>query len=141
MQGLTQELDNAWPVNFNWDITSFEPHIAGVRNMVDFSAGSSKKAEIFFISSIGATMAWGSDAAVPEDIIEDLAIGRSSGYTLSKQVSELLLASFADRGIRSKVCRVGQIAGPVLRGIKGRWNKQEWLPAVRASWSVSLGSC
>ena len=132
MSLLTRFLDNAWPVNFNWDIESFEPHIAGIRHLVDFSHKSAKETQIFFISSIGSTLQWRSSDPVPEDVVRDLSVAKNSGYGASKLVSELVLdAAAAKSGIRASICRVGQVAGPVTRGKKGEWNKQEWLPTVR----------
>ena len=52
------------------------------------------------------------------------------GYGESKYVSELLLEAGAEKaGVAAIICRVGQLAGPVVKG--GIWNKQEWLPSVR----------
>ncbi len=51
------------------------------------------------------------------------------GYGESKYIGELLLEAGAEKlGVPAIVCRVGQLAGPVLKG--GVWSKQEWLPSV-----------
>lgn len=77
-------------------------------------------------------MSWKADEAVPERVIHDLSVGGHSGYASSKLISELVLAKAAEvSGVRSAVCRVGQIAGPILRGKAGEWAKAEWLPTVR----------
>lgn len=68
---------------------------------------------------------------VPEAAVHDLSVAKNSGYGASKLVSELILAeAAAQSGIRTSVCRVGQVAGPVLNGEHGIWNRQEWLPTV-----------
>ena len=51
------------------------------------------------------------------------------GYGESKYIAELLLEKACrTSGLRAAICRIGQIAGPVVKG--GVWNKQEWLPTV-----------
>ncbi|KAI1333833.1 L-aminoadipate-semialdehyde dehydrogenase [Xylariaceae sp. FL0016] len=127
-------IHNQWPVNFNWDLSSFEPHIRGVRHLIDFSLQSQHQTSIFFISSIGSITAWPEDSRVPEQPIRDLAIAGTQGYSTSKLMAENLLdqASVLS-GIDCAVCRVGQIAGPVGHGDKGEWNRQEWLPMIIAT--------
>jgi hypothetical protein len=44
--------DNQWQVAFKLTLSSFEPHIHGVRNLVYFSFASTNDLSIFFISSI-----------------------------------------------------------------------------------------
>ena len=54
------------------------------------------------------------------------------GYAESKYIGELLLEAGAkESGVPAVICRVGQLAGPVVKG--GIWNKQEWLPSVSLS--------
>ena len=54
------------------------------------------------------------------------------GYAESKYISELLLEAGAkESGVPAVICRVGQLAGPVVKG--GTWNKQEWVPSVSLS--------
>ena len=134
---VTHVVHNAWPVDFNLHLSSFEPHIRGVGQLIDFVAHCKYDAELFFISSISVASDWGAVAGaraqVPEMILEDWRLA-SMGYGQSKLVSERLLAEASKiSGIRTSVCRVGQVAGPVLRGTKGAWNKREWLPSLIAS--------
>ena len=52
------------------------------------------------------------------------------GYGESKYIAEQLLEkATTTSGISTIVCRVGQLAGPVVK-VGGVWNKQEWLPSV-----------
>ena len=132
----TLVLHNAWQVDFNLSLSSFEPvHIEGVRSLIDFSARSVHKAKIFFVSSIGAVMNWSANhtGKVPEEIIEDFTVPQAMGYAESKYVAERLLDT-ASRTfeIPISICRVGQIAGPVSTG-KGKWNTREWFPSIIAS--------
>ncbi|KAI1409738.1 acetyl-CoA synthetase-like protein [Hypoxylon sp. FL1857] len=127
-------IHNSWPVNFNISLSTFEPHIRGVRHFVDFSAKAAKQVPIIFISSIGTVSHW--DGPVPEAQITDLSVA-GFNYGRSKMVSSLILDEAARvSGIPAASVRVGQIAGS--RFEKGLWNKQEWLPSIIAS-SVYLG--
>lgn len=132
---------NAWPVNFNIPVESFEPHIRSTRNIGDFAARAAKRVAVVFISSIGTGDGW--DAAklgpLPEARLEDLALP-SGGYGRSKMVGGLILEDVAREGagdFPAAVIRVGQIAGPEAEA--GVWNKQEWFPSIVAS-SLFLGA-
>ncbi|KAG6018533.1 putative NRPS-like protein biosynthetic cluster, partial [Claviceps citrina] len=61
-RGLLETCDrvihNAWPVNFNMGVSTFEPHIRGVRHLVDFSSAAAKHVPVVFVSSIGTAQAW-----------------------------------------------------------------------------------
>ena len=134
-------IHNAWQVDFNLALESYESvHIRGVRNLIDMSMKSARQVGIFFISSISAVMNWPAhrEGPVPEEVIDDFTVPGAMGYAESKHVSERLL----DRAnVKCKVpisiCRVGQVAGPVLSS-KGMWNKREWLPSLIIS-SQHLG--
>ncbi|KAL2146404.1 hypothetical protein VTI28DRAFT_4157 [Corynascus sepedonium] len=129
-------IHNQWPVNFNMPIESFEPHIRGVRNLVDFSCNAVKRVPIVFISSIATVNGWRKAESVPERSVKDfnIAVG---GYGRSKLVSSMILEKACElSGVPTEIMRIGQIAGPSSE--KGLWNKQEWLPSIIAS-SVYLG--
>lgn len=129
-------IHNAWPVNFNMAVDSFEPVIKGVRSLADFAIKADKKVSIVFLSSIGTVDAWPNPEPIPETQLLEFHYA-SLGYGQSKLLSSLILDKAAQAaGIRAANIRVGQIAGP--RGEKGQWNKQEWLPSIIAS-SVNLG--
>lgn len=127
--------DNQWQVDFNISLMSFEPHVAGVSNLIKLSSASLNSAPIFFTSSIGTVGNWNvnhPNELVPETAIDDLGVAEYQGYSESKWIAEKLLDAAAEKcGVSAAICRVGQIAGPVERGLKGVWNVQEWLPSVR----------
>lgn len=131
-------IHNAWPVNFNMPVESFEPHIRSLRNIGDFASHSSKRVAVTFISSIGTGDRWDPRAGpLPETRLEDLTLP-SGGYGRSKLVGSLILEDVARAGdFPAAIIRVGQIAGP--EGEAGAWNKQEWLPSIIAS-SLYLGA-
>ncbi|KAH8657862.1 hypothetical protein BX600DRAFT_384872 [Xylariales sp. PMI_506] len=139
---LAEEVDriihNGWPVNFNMSILSFEPHIRGVRHLVDFSGRAARKSvPITFISSVGSAQKWkGPGSLIPETSLPDWSIA-TMGYGKSKLASSMILDRASEvSGVPSTIIRVGQVAGP--RGSGGKWNPQEWLPSLVRS-SLYLG--
>ncbi|KAK7419746.1 hypothetical protein QQX98_003118 [Neonectria punicea] len=129
-------IHNAWPVNFNISIGSFEPHIRGVRHLVDFSADAARVVPIVFLSSISTASGWTSTEPVPEKRLEDLTLPRM-GYGQSKLIGSLILdAAGKESGIPTASIRLGQIAGP--KSSEGEWNRHEFIPSLIAS-SVHLG--
>ena len=135
LQETTVIIHCSWKVDFNLTIESFDPQIRGVRNLLSFSAVSSHRATVVFISSISTVLGWlGNNPknVAPEAVVHDFDAPENVGYGESKYVSELLLERFSkNTGITSVIFRVGQIAGPLSE--KGSWNKQEWFPSVMAS--------
>jgi nucleoside-diphosphate-sugar epimerase/aryl carrier-like protein len=123
-------LDNQWPVNFNWALSSFTPYIRGVRNLIQFSLESTHNSFILYVSSVAAVGGLKSQGEIPESPIYDFSAASKTGYGQSKLVSELLLDKAADRcGVRSACCRVGIVAGPVESKL-GIWNRHEYIPSV-----------
>ena len=68
---------------------------------------------------------------MPEAPIDDWRVARL-GYGQSKPIIERMLVATANTpgGPDVNICRVGQLAGPVLRGEKRVWSPQEWLPCL-----------
>jgi thioester reductase-like protein len=129
-------IHNAWPVNFNISVSSFEPYIFGVRQLVEFSNKAAKRVPIIFISSISTVGGWTLPEPIPERRLDDLTLP-IMGYGQSKfAASSILDAAVEQSGILAAVIRVGQIAGP--RSKKGVWNPQEFVPSLIAS-SAHLG--
>ncbi|KXH65933.1 thioester reductase domain-containing protein [Colletotrichum salicis] len=124
-------IHNAWPVNFNISVETFEPHIRGVRHWVDFSLRAAKNVPVVFVSSIGTVDTWQGPGPVPEKRLMDLSLP-STGYGRSKMVSSLILDEATQvSGVPTAIVRVGQVAGPQSKD--GVWNRQEWLPTIIAS--------
>ncbi|OTA69203.1 NAD(P)-binding protein [Hypoxylon sp. EC38] len=127
---VTLVIHNAWKVDFNISIDSFNSHVSIVRQFIDFSAHSSFGAQLFFVSSISAVS--GQSSSVAEQIFGDWHTPEETGYGQSKFISERLLDTAAGEArVPAVVCRVGQVAGPMSPG--GMWPKQEWLPSLIAS--------
>jgi nucleoside-diphosphate-sugar epimerase/acyl carrier protein len=130
-------IHNAWKVNFNHRVESFEDtHIKGVRQLVDFSLNSPNHPHIHFISSVGTIGVPGTAAPVEVPFEEPDTVIRQ-GYSESKFISERICALASTlSGVPTTIHRVGQIAGPTTE--HGLWNKQEWLPSLVAT-SKTLG--
>ncbi|CAD6591480.1 MAG: hypothetical protein ASARMPREDX12_005186 [Alectoria sarmentosa] len=128
-------IHNQWQVDFNLNLESFEPHIAGVRDLINLSNQSPKSLPILFTSSVSTLDNWAirySEDKVPESVFYDFSVPAAMGYGESKYVAEQLLEKAGkDSSVSAAICRVGQLAGPVIKG--GVWNKQEWLPSLIAS--------
>lgn len=135
-QRLLAEADrfihNAWPVNFNITVETFEPHLRGVRHVADFATRADKRVAVVFISSIGTADRWdASRGPVPERRIDEVDLA-SGGYGRSKMVGAFILEDAAKVGdFPAANIRVGQIAGPEAEA--GAWNRQEWFPSIVAS--------
>lgn len=127
-------------MNFNWVLSSFEPYIRGVRNLIDFSLTSQHRPFLLFVSSVSAVGNWKGRSSVPEEPIYDLTMASKMGYGQSKLISECLLDQ-ASRisGARSACCRVGIVAGPVEKRM-GVWNRHEYIPSVGCTASLYLSS-
>ncbi|KAK8189129.1 uncharacterized protein BKA78DRAFT_253737 [Phyllosticta capitalensis] len=129
----TAFIHNAWAVDFNQALDSYEPtHLAGVRHVVDFSVRSAHRAHIFFISSIASIGNYPSTVSekgpVPERYFEDDRVPLPQGYGESKHVAGRILAAAAQKsGVPSSLIRCGQLGGPRSKGV---WNRHEWLPSL-----------
>ncbi|KAF2012923.1 acetyl-CoA synthetase-like protein [Aaosphaeria arxii CBS 175.79] len=143
-------IHNAWKVDFNHALASFEAvHIRGVRNFVDFSVSSRHNPRIVFVSSISSVGNWHSAVetkpqstngvkVIPEEIAQTPAVAQSIGYAESKAIAEQILAAAAENeGVKASIVRVGQIAGPIGES-GGKWNENEWFPLLLKT-SKNLG--
>ncbi|KIX05583.1 uncharacterized protein Z518_06455 [Rhinocladiella mackenziei CBS 650.93] len=141
LQSVTHVILNAWPVNFNLSVSSFEKnHIASIRRFTDFSSSSLRGAHIVFVSSLSSVTSGGLKQSVPEKIIQDNSMPSHMGYGESKYIAERILdaATASSKGrIPTTSLRVGQIAGPVPNVDAAEdkvklevWNVQEWFPSL-----------
>ncbi|KAF2683123.1 NAD(P)-binding protein [Lentithecium fluviatile CBS 122367] len=148
-------IHNAWKVDFNHSLASFEAeHLRGIQNLVNLSASSKLHPRIVFISSISSVGIWhatnlgdgkpnfGTDLGevIPEKVAPTPAVALPIGYAESKAVAEQILAAAAAKpgGIKASLLRVGQIAGPIGEGSAGKWNEHEWFPLLLKT-SKTLG--
>ncbi|EMD35545.1 hypothetical protein CERSUDRAFT_106870 [Gelatoporia subvermispora B] len=129
---VTAIIHNAWRVDFNLSLTSFEPLIAGMRNIIDLALGSPKPQgpQITFVSSISSLFGYKSLEPAAEEHISDPKMSAGMGYGESKYVAETLLARVREEtGLRTTVVRAGQLGGDTQ---VGGWNPKEWVAAIVA---------
>jgi thioester reductase-like protein len=125
-------IHNAWSVNFNMGVASFETLIKGARNLLDFSFESN--ARFFFVSSVSAAVRSGS--LVAEAHVEHLTDAQEMGYARSKLVAERLCLRASRAGLDARVLRVGQIVGDTRHGA---WNATEAIPLMIRS-AIGIGA-
>ncbi|KAL1943361.1 hypothetical protein VTO73DRAFT_4436 [Trametes versicolor] len=131
---VTQIIHNAWRVDFQVSLQSFEPLLAGARNLLDLALHSPLPGgpRVLFVSSISSLRNYSGSKPAEEthETEPDLAAG--SGYSESKWVTEHLFSLATEKtGLQTTSVRVGQVSGDQRLG---GWNTTEWVAAlVRAS--------
>jgi thioester reductase-like protein len=132
LAGVNVVIHNAWSVNFNMGVASFEAQIQGARNLIDFSFQA--QARYFFVSSVSSAVRSGS--VIAESHTQRLTDAQEMGYSRSKLISERLCKLAREAGLDARVLRVGQIVGDTRLG---QWNDTEAIPLMIRS-AVSLGA-
>lgn len=140
LESVDTIIHNAWKVNFNHPVESFEdPHLKGVHEFINFSLRSRYNAHLAFISSISTVGAWHPSMghSIPELPMETPDMVFRQGYGESKHVAErMCLEASRTAAVPTSVFRVGQIAGPDTQ--LGIWNPHEWIPTLVAT-SKAIG--
>ncbi|KAF5392669.1 hypothetical protein D9757_000930 [Collybiopsis confluens] len=125
---LTVVIHNAWRLDFNLVLSSFEPHVRGTRNLIDLARSSRHASTLpfLFTSSIGAAQSWDSKSLgpYPEKVVLDPRYAVGFGYGESKYVSERILGQ---SGLRASSFRIGQITGS---SPSGAWAMTDWVPSI-----------
>lgn len=136
-------LHNAWKVDFNQTVASFEDNIKSVLNFVALSAASPRRPRIAFISSISSVGPWVrsglASRTVPEDSVSSFDTALDMGYAESKKIAERILdtaAAYCE--VPVSVLRVGQICGSSKPG-GSPWSSREVVPGIiQTSKSIGL---
>ena len=107
---VTHIIHNAWTVNFNHSLSTFEPQIAAVRKVIDTLASLDRPVHLLFTSSVGTASGWDpSRGPVPERPLDDPEYGAHTGYAASKyvveQVRRALYLSYAGAHTTSRSLR------------------------------------
>jgi thioester reductase-like protein len=132
LAGVNLVIHNAWSVNFNMGVASFEAQIQGARNLIDFAFQSN--ARYFFVSSVSAAVRAGS--VIAEAHVARLTDAQETGYARSKLVAERLCQLAHAAGLDARALRIGQIVGDTRLG---QWSATEGVPLMIRS-AVSLGA-
>ncbi|KAG1779119.1 putative aminoadipate reductase [Suillus placidus] len=133
---VTVIIHNAWRLDFNLALSSFDPHVRGMRNLIDLALSSPRhpKPRFMFTSSISSAQGWDrAKGPFPEEVQYDAGVAAGPGYGASKYVSERVLVNSK---LPASSFRIGQISGGPPRGA---WSTTNWLPIIVKS-SVSLGA-
>ncbi|KAF7340995.1 Acetyl-CoA synthetase-like protein [Mycena sanguinolenta] len=133
---ITIIIHNAWNLDFNKALSSFEPHVKGTRNLIDLARQSPQKngVRFLFTSSVGSAFGWDRNLGpFPEELQLDANIAVGGGYGEAKYVCERILASSS---LDATSFRIGQITGSANNGA---WATSDWVPALVKS-SITLGN-
>ncbi|KAJ7360799.1 putative aminoadipate reductase [Mycena albidolilacea] len=133
---LTVIIHNAWTLDFNKALSSFESHVKGTRNLIDLARQSPNQSGVRFLftSSIASAQSWDQTLGpFPEEVQYDASVTLGNGYGESKYVSERILAA---SGLEATSFRIGQVTGS---SINGAWSTTDWVPAIVKS-SIALGN-
>jgi thioester reductase-like protein len=146
-------IHNAWTVDFNKSLSSFEDHVKGTRNLIDLALQSPNESGVRFLftSSIASAQGWDPKlGAFPDELQLDANVAVGNGYGESKYVSErvctcmfkpeilliIICQILAASGLEATSFRIGQICGSANNGA---WHTTDWVPAMVKS-SIALGS-
>ncbi|OAX31791.1 putative aminoadipate reductase [Rhizopogon vinicolor AM-OR11-026] len=133
---VTVIIHNAWRLDFNLALSSFEPHVRGTRNLIDLALSSPHhpKPRFMFTSSVSSAQSWDrAKGPCPEEVQYDAGVADGLGYGASKYVCERVLVNSK---LPASSFRIGQVSGGPPRGA---WSTTDWLPIIVKS-SVSLGA-
>ncbi|KAH9000656.1 acetyl-CoA synthetase-like protein [Lactarius hatsudake] len=136
-RSVTHIVHNAWKINLNLSLASFEDGISGVRALVDFAITSplARPPHLLFVSSISVFINFENKGSVVEEVLSNPEIAVGTGYSESKWVAERILDAAAERtALRPVVVRLGQVCGDG----SGTWNESEWFPSLLKS-AITLG--
>lgn len=138
---ITHIIHNAWSVNFNQSLRSFDRGcISSTHFLLNLAATSptrlllppnnnkkqKQKPSLTFISSIATALA--APVSVAEDLVPWSYVEERMGYAQSKWVAEQLLASAAAQAeIPVRIARLGQVCGDSVEGL---WNPAEAIPTI-----------
>ncbi|KZP21530.1 hypothetical protein FIBSPDRAFT_1044071 [Athelia psychrophila] len=129
-------IHNAWRLDFNLSLVSFEPNVRGTRNLIDLALHSQHASALRFLftSTIASSQGWdGAKGAFPEEVQYDASTAVGGGYGEAKYVCERLLAK---SGLHATSFRIGQISGGKP---SGAWATSDWVPSFVKS-SLALGA-
>ncbi|KAJ5618323.1 hypothetical protein N7528_006966 [Penicillium herquei] len=92
---------NAWPVNFNNGLASFESAVSGIRHCVDFSLSAKYRPHVMFSSSIASVANWLAvrDTTVPDTFEDDPCLPLKQEYGESKHVANSVLSRATTSGL------------------------------------------
>ncbi|KDR77645.1 hypothetical protein GALMADRAFT_1326492 [Galerina marginata CBS 339.88] len=136
LSNVTVIIHTAWKLDFNLQLSSFEPNIRGTRNLIDLarSTASGASTKFLFTSSVASANSWDrARGAYPEEVLTDPQFAVGSGYGEAKYIAERILSI---SGIQATSFRIGQISGGQPNGA---WAITDWVPILVKS-SIALNA-
>ena len=149
LQRVTHVLHGAWPMNFNWRLSSFKSHFQAVQNLLKLAVdvyhrdedasgtGARDRVKFVFVSSI-AVVGECSDVCeslspMPERNLSNVMYTNRIGYAEAKLVCEKIVerarGDFAE-SLEATSVRIGQMSGSKVTGF---WNPEEHIAALLKS--------
>ncbi|KAH8679015.1 hypothetical protein BGZ60DRAFT_561989 [Tricladium varicosporioides] len=123
----------AWNVNFSLPVTSFESHLAGLRNLINIAMTCRLPPKLAFCSSTASILGSNHPSPIPEVISTDPSDSDRLGYSKSKWIAEAICEKASQneklKG-RVHIVRIGQLTGDTQNGI---WNMSEAWPLMLAT--------
>lgn len=147
LKAATHIVHNAWPMDFNRSLESFEPHFQATRNLVSLALAANAAdrkniPRILFTSSVavvGRYPALHGTGMIPEAVMPDPDVTDHFGYPEAKWVCEQMLTEarrvYSGR-IETSIVRVGQLTGSES---SGAWSPKEHFPSILKS-AQTIGS-
>lgn len=144
LQGASHIIHNAWPMDFNRSLVSFEAQFQYLDNIIQLALRSTSIAppRVLFTSSIASVARYPSitqEALVPEIAMDDPEVTAPFGYPEAKWVCEQILlrsAQLHESQLEPIVVRVGQLTGSTTAA---SWSSTEHIPSIIKS-SQYLGA-
>ncbi|RPD58224.1 acetyl-CoA synthetase-like protein [Lentinus tigrinus ALCF2SS1-7] len=133
---VTHIMHNAWKVDVNLSLPSFEPDLRAVRNFVELSLSAPyiDMPIVQFVSTVGVLRNCELDPPIPE-VQMDPSSSIGTGYSEAKWVAEGILANVKDSAeVPAVIVRLGQVCGDR----NGYWKENEWFPPIVKT-ALSLG--
>ena len=98
---MSHVIHNAWKVDFNHTLISFETHISNTRKLIDECFTFEHRPRVLFTSSIAAVQGWDvAKGVIPEEPLADPSLAMANGYGSSKHVAEQVRKVVRNKGYR-----------------------------------------
>ncbi|PYH70977.1 NRPS-like enzyme [Aspergillus vadensis CBS 113365] len=135
---VTMIIHTAWANNLVWSFSSFEPHLRGLVNLLEFCTVARNRPKLFWVSSMaGPLKIHGDCATVPEQTVQ---MNRPSinSYGESRYVGEQILQYAHDRlGLQIAIARLTYVPGTIES--PSVWSENDWLSGLIAA-SLQMGT-
>ena len=146
---VTHILHSAWPMNFNWRLSSFQSQFQAVQNLLKLAVdvhhygedvpvtGMRDRVKFVFVSSIAVVgecpAVCESLSPMPEINLSSVMYANRIGYAEAKLVCERIVKRARDdyaEALEATSVRIGQLSGSKVTGF---WNTDEHLAALLKS--------